>query len=376
MAAGACGVPPTEEPATAPPPGIAVADASGLARPSRQTTVPATRTVTAVFTGDTLLHSPLWDLARQYAGGAGYDFAPMFQDIRPLVERADLAVCHLETPVAPVGRPLSTFPVYAVPAEIATALAGAGYDRCSTASNHTLDQGLAGIDRTVEVLTAAGLGQSGMARTLDELVPGPFEVAGVPVAHLSYTYGYNGFTFPRGEEWRSTLIDPARIVADARDVRSRGARVVIVSLHWGNEGESAITGEQRRAAEAITASGEVDLIVGHHAHVLQPIEQVNGTWVVYGLSNILSNLHSGGTKWPDSVQDGAIAEVSFTVGADGSVSVSRPVVHPTWVDRFGGWVVRPVLEALADPATPGSIRGALEDSLDRTRAVLGDHLPG
>ena len=83
----------------------------------------------------------------------------------------DLAVCHLETPIAPEGEQYTTFPLYGVPPGVVDALAGAGFDRCSTASNHTVDRGVAGIDRTVAVLEAHGLGQSGMARTPDEIAP-------------------------------------------------------------------------------------------------------------------------------------------------------------------------------------------------------------
>ena len=67
-----------------------------------------------------------------------------------------------------------------------------------------------------------------------------------------------------------------------------GARFVIVSLHWGNEGSNDVTSAQRQVAEAVTASGAVDVIVGHHSHVVQPIEQVNGRWVVFGLGNFLT----------------------------------------------------------------------------------------
>ena len=160
------------------------------------------------FTGDTLVHSPLWRRAAFNAAGSGYDFRPMLERLRPVLDPVDLAVCHFETPIAPEGEALSTAPVYGVPAEIADALVTAGYDRCSTASNHTLDRGAAGIDRTVGTLESVGIEQSGMARTPEEIAPRVFDVAGVAVTHLSYTFGYNGIRPPPGEDWRSALIDP------------------------------------------------------------------------------------------------------------------------------------------------------------------------
>ena len=231
------------------------------------------RTMRAAFTGDTLLHSPLWRAAAASAAedpneSGYYDFGPMFADIAPTLAAADLAVCHLETPIAPAFEPLSTFPLYGVPAGIADAIAGAGYDRCSTASNHVLDRRVAGIDRTVDVLAAAGVAQSGMARFPEEIEPSIFLVNDIAVTHLSYTYDTNGIPVPADEPWRTAIIDPDRIIADATTARAAGAEIVIVSLHWGIEGRSEPDAAQRSVAEALTASGTVDLLVGHHTHVV------------------------------------------------------------------------------------------------------------
>jgi len=341
---------------------------------------PEPRVVSMAFTGDALWHSPLWRQAQRnfadaYPDADGFDFAPMLAPLAPLVSSVDLGVCHLETPIAPADEAYSTFPLYGVPAEVVPAIADAGFDRCSTASNHTADRGLAGIDRTVNVLEASGLGQSGMARTPAEIAPHVFEVDGVRISHLSYTFSYNGLSLPRREEWRSALIDPSRIIADARAARLRGAEVVIVSMHWGSEGRTAPTDFQREVAAEITATGDIDLVIGHHAHVLQPIEQVNGTWVLFGLGNMISNLPTS-PRWPAATQDGGVAVVDVTV-ASGTVLVSTPVIHPTWVDRDHGWVVHLVQPTLADPACDPWLRGRLETSLARTSAVLAPFLaPG
>lgn len=337
------------------------------------TTVEGPRTFIGAFSGDTLPHSPLWAQAQRNAGGSGYDFDPMLIRLRPVLDAADLAVCHLETPIAPEGEKYTTAPMYGVPAEVVDAIAAAGYDRCSTASNHTIDRGVAGIDRTVSLLEAAGLEQSGMARTPAEIEPSVFDVRGIAVSHLSYTFSFNGMSLPAGQPWRSAAIDPGRIVADAHESRRRGAEVVIVSLHWGNEGEADPTSWQRDIAQQITLGGAVDLIVGHHAHVVQPVELVNGTWVVYGLGNILSNLSSS-SGWPASSQDGAVAVVGFSVRPDGAVEVWPPAMHPTWVDRDAGWIVRLVNTELADPSIDPLLRERLLESLARTGDVVGGHL--
>ena len=252
---------------------------------------PRNGTFTIVVAGDLLAHTSVIDQARGYAADGGYDFSPMLRMVKPIVAAADVAICHLETPVAPPGAPADgSYPDYGVPAEITAAIVSAGFDRCSLASNHSMDKGAAGVDATLDAFDAAGLGHAGMARTPAEAGPTLFSVGGTTVAHLSYTFSFNGRRLPKDQPWRSNQIDPARIVAEARQARQAGARFVVVSLHWGSEGSSTVTSSQRRWAEEITASGAVDLIVGHHAHVVQPIEQVNGRWVVFGLGNFLTGM--------------------------------------------------------------------------------------
>jgi poly-gamma-glutamate synthesis protein (capsule biosynthesis protein) len=325
------------------------------------------------FTGDTLTHSPLWRGAARIAaanGTDGMDFGPMLAGLAPLVEPVDLAVCHLETPIAPAGEEYSTFPYYGVPAEVVDALADAGYDHCSTASNHAMDRGAAGVDRTVDVLAAAGITQSGMARTPDEIEPRVIDVAGVATSLLSYTFSYNGLPAADGEEWRSALIDADRIVGDAAAARRLGAELVVVSMHWGTEGVHEPNDHQRSVADEITASGLIDLVVGHHAHVLQPVEQINDTWVLFGLGNILSNLPVS-SAWPAASQDAAVATVAIEIGR-GGVTVAAPVLHPTWVDKHDEWTVRIVADELARDDLPEGVRRALQASWERSTAVVGD----
>lgn len=331
------------------------------------------RSVTMSFTGDTLPHSPLWRRAREYTGGSGYDFFPMFAEIADTISRADVATCHLETPIAPDGEEFTTDPLYGVPPQIVSAMARAGYDRCSTASNHVLDRGVGGIDRTVDVLDDNDMGQAGMARTELESFPDVFEVDGVRIAHLSYTYGTNGIPVPSAEPWRTNLIDPVRIVRDANSARDLGADVVVASLHWGTEKVTDPNEQQVTVADEITASGAIDLVIGHHAHVVQPIEQVNGVWVAYGTGNILSNLPVN-DAWPDASQDAMIVEFEIDVDSVGNVSIDAPTVIPTWVDKDNGWVIRDVGAELARDDLDPVRREALQASFDRTAAVVGDFI--
>jgi poly-gamma-glutamate synthesis protein (capsule biosynthesis protein) len=321
------------------------------------------------FVGDILPHSPL--VARAQRNDEG--FSPMFDDITPLISSVDLAICHLETPIAPQGEALSTFPFFGVPPTITEAIAKAGFDRCSTASNHTYDRGVKGIDETVNALLANNVGQSGMARTPNEIKPQTFTVKGVTLSHLSYTFSYNGLALPQDQEWRSALIDTVRILRDARTAREMGADAVIVSMHWGNEMSSQLNSQQTSVADALTNSGYVDLIVGHHAHVVQPIEKVNGVWVIYGMGNVLSNLPTD-ERWPVSSQDSGVFTTTMRRNNAGNISFDTPVVHPTWVDKQNGWIIRDIKKSLANPNTPGVNARELELSLGRTTRVLGDFI--
>lgn len=325
--------------------------------------------LTFAFTGDTLVHSPLWAAAATNgeASGSAFDFRPMFADVRRVISAADFAICHLETPFAPPGVELSTMPKYQVPTEVAAALADAGYDRCSTASNHTMDGGVASIDHTVAALADVGISQTGMARTPEEIEPTVIDVGGLAVSHLSYTIHFNGMSLPADEPWRSARVDIDRILADAATARELGAGFVIVSMHWGNEGSARPNPQQKEWSQRMAESGLIDIVVGSHPHVLQPIVKIADMWVLNSLGNFISAMPTG-DKWPASTQDGAIVLVDVTQRHDGSVEVHRPRVVATWVDREAGYVVRDVRSWLADH--PDDVR--VRESLERTLKTMGD----
>jgi poly-gamma-glutamate synthesis protein (capsule biosynthesis protein) len=331
-------------------------------------TATAARTLTIAATGEILPHPSVVDHAGRAgaASGSPFDFSPMFAELAPLLSAADLAVCHLEVPVAPSGTPLSGYPDFAIPAEIGAGIKAGGWDRCSTASNHSNDRGTAGIRATLDALDAAGVGHRGTARSAEEAAASPIvDAGGVPVAHLSYTWGFNGT--PVAEPWMADVIDPDRILADAATARAAGARLVVVSLHWGVEHQGVVD-EQRALADRLLASTDVDLIVGHGPHVLQPIEQRQGKWVLMSLGNLVANQ---GRDRP-STYDGAVVTVTFTERLDGRFEASVPAVRPTWYDPQSGRV-RLVQPSLTDP-TLAPLHEPLRASLTRTTAVLGPYV--
>jgi hypothetical protein len=249
---------------------------------------------TLVATGDILPHDSVIRQAREDAGGSGHDFRDMLSGAKSLASQADLAICHMETVYGASGGPFTGYPAFRTPPDVAQAVKDTGYDSCSSASNHTMDDGVEGVRRTIRAMDEAGLEHAGTARSEKERGrPAMMRAGGAKVAQLAYTYGTNGLPVPEGKSWAVNLIDPARIIADARAARRAGADIVVASLHWGTEWQQEPDQQQRSLAEQLTRSRhkgrkDIDLIVGTHAHVPQAYEKVNGAWVVYGMGDQLA----------------------------------------------------------------------------------------
>ncbi|WP_410594086.1 CapA family protein [Amycolatopsis sp. lyj-23] len=301
--AAACSSPPQQS-GPAPTPFPETGSSSAPAAPDGSFSV--------VATGDVLIHPALTEQA-EADGGGKIDYRPLLAGIKPLISGADLGICHLETPLAPEGGPYSGYPSFSAPPEIADAIKDTGYDTCSTSSNHTIDQGAEGVTRTLDKLDAAGVKHTGSARSAAEAAkPLILDVHGVKVAQVSYAFGFNGIKVPAGKPWLANQIDVEDVLAAARKAREAGAQVVIASLHWGVEYQHAPTAEQRSQAKKILGSPDVDLIVGHHAHVVQPFEKIGGKWVAYGLGNSVAR-HS---EPKGDTEEGAAARFRFVRDGD------------------------------------------------------------
>ncbi len=297
---------------------------------------PGVRCITVTVTGDVLLHEPLWEQAAEDAGdsvgpedaGAGaFDFRPLFAGQKPFVEPSDVAICHLETPVGRAAGPYEGYPNFSVPPLILAALVDTGYDACSTASNHSNDHGTEGIDRTLEALDAAGLAHAGTARTPEEantptLISSPAGTVGL----ISATYDLNGADTE--EQWQAEMIDPARIIEQAAAARAAGAEVIVVALHAGVEYQHEPTGQQEELAGQLLADSNIDLVYGHHAHVVQPLESINGKWVLYGLGNTVAahGISDLGNR------EGLLVRVQFSQGNDGRWTTTDVSWVPSLVD--------------------------------------------
>ena len=281
--------------------------------------------LTVAASGDLLIHSPVFARALANGGGRRYEFGPMLASIRRWVAGADLALCHVETPLVP-GSPAG-YPSFRTPPALAGAIRAAGWDACSTASNHSLDAGAHGVGTTLSALDRAGVRHAGTARSRREDARPPIlTVKDVRVAFLAYTALTNGQPIPHS--WTLAMARPGRILADARAARRRGADAVIVNLHWGDEYRHEVTSAQRSLARRLTRSPAIDAIVGQHAHVVQPVRWVRGKPVVFGEGNLISNQTAA--CCPAAAQDGLIAVIDFVADARG-VRARRVRYLPTWV---------------------------------------------
>ncbi len=334
--------------------------------PSSATAAPAPEPpdeFTLVATGDVLVHQDraLTSGARRADGS--HDFTDVFAGVAPVIEGADLAICHMETPVAPPGGPYRGYPSFAVQPEVVDALAAAGYDACSTASNHSLDDGFEGLVRTRDALEEAGIAVTGTYRTRTEAgVPTVVDAGGVRVGHVAATFSLNGVPLPAGREWSvdvAAVPDVDGVLAAARRARAAGADVVVASLHCCLEYQHEPTDAQVAAARTLLASPDVDLVLGHHAHVVQPFEQIDGKWAAYGLGNSIAEHATRGHPTEDSV----LARFTFTRGVDGRFTATGAEAVPLRIE-LGAEAVRVVP---ADPATFQRVAGVL----DRRGAVAG-----
>ncbi|MDG9708262.1 CapA family protein [Streptomyces sp. DH10] len=280
---------------------------------------PDGRSFTVAAAGDVLIHPELVDQAAKDAkktgeGEAGLDFGPLLAGIKPVISEADLAICHMETPVGKPRGPFEGYPEFLVPPQILTSLKDVGYDTCSTASNHTYDHGLGAVRRTLNAMDKAGLGHTGSARTPEEAERINIrDVNGVKVAHLSFSWMSFLNPTPEKEKWAFNQIGTDVIKDAEARAREKGAEVVILSVHWGLEHYNEPSVPQLQLAERLTTETGVDLVIGHHAHVVQPIQKVNGTWVAYSLGNQVAR-HSSPTGL---TEEGAIGWFEFRETTDG-----------------------------------------------------------
>lgn len=254
-----------------------------------------------LFMGDAMQHQAQFDKAKEIGNGRGYDYSDCFAMLAPANEEVDYSVVNLELPLG--GGPKYTgFPCFSAPDSYADALQRSGFDMLLTANNHCLDRLDKGARRTLNVLDSMKVDHIGTYRTLEErnkLVPFIKDINGFKVAFLNYTYGTNGLFAKEGTE--VAYIDKNKMKQEIDLAREKGAEIVIVAIHWGIEYVLLENNVQRDLANYLVDCG-VDMIIGGHPHVIQPMKVVHNdkenkdVLIVYSLGNLISNMKTADTR--------------------------------------------------------------------------------
>lgn len=337
-----------------------------LPTPSASPT-PKLRSISIVSSGDILLHERLWAQAKADGTDGNWDFFPQFAPLEPVISSADLALCHLETPLAKLNVGYEGYPTFNAPPQITDAITKLGFDMCGTASNHSLDQGFSGLVRTIEILDAAGIPYTGtavsQADASEPLIMNVQTANGiVKVAILSYTYGFNGFERDADKTWSANLIDPEAIIAEAKLARSQGAELVIAKMHWGAEYTNKANDFQTSVAQELADSGLIDLIDGSHSHSVQPITQIGTTLIAYSHGNFVA-----AHREPTTIKsEGLITRWEFAEDSSGKFSLSCVKEIPTLIRDNRPVRVIDVNEALATGEYFGETKKRLEQAKART----------
>jgi poly-gamma-glutamate synthesis protein (capsule biosynthesis protein) len=288
--------------------------------------------------GDNLLHKGISEYSQLPDGS--YDFSSIYSDISATVSAADIAIVNQEVPVGGVELGISGYPNFNAPHEAVNALAGAGFDVLTLATNHMLDKGADGVISTLNYIrqTFPDILTTGAYLSAEEreIVP-VTEVSGIRVAFLNYTYGLNGNDSARVF---INVIQDDLILADVARAREQ-ADYVVVAMHWGEENQTTPTDEQQRLARLLADAG-VDLVIGTHPHVVQPVEVLTGadghqTIVYYSLGNLVSLQHAAGNML------GGVAEVTatFVDGVLQDSSYEYSFVVTQWDENHAGSHVYP-----------------------------------
>lgn len=284
--------------------------------------------------GDIMCHNTQYTDAYNSNTGT-YDFSYVFKDIKTKIKTADIAVGNLETTFAGKSVGYSSYPTFNTPESLADNLKDLGLDVLTTANNHSLDKGYKGIESTIDYLDKADISHTGTFKSEEDqnkiLIK---NVKDVKIAFLSYTYGTNGIKVPTGKDYCINLIDKDLIKKQLELAKAENPDIICVSMHWGIEYQTKQNKEQETLADFLFENG-VDIILGNHPHVLQPMEKRTITledgstkdgFVIYSLGNFMSGQVKENTK------NSIILDLKITKKAqDGKISIDSVNYTPIYM---------------------------------------------
>jgi poly-gamma-glutamate synthesis protein (capsule biosynthesis protein) len=317
------------------------------------------RYITIIAAGDNLVHDIIYNAAR-VDGSPGeeerFNFDPCYEHIKPLIEKADLGFVNQETVLGGKKFGYSGYPVFNTPQDAGLALINAGFDVVNHASNHTMDRGEGAVFGTLDFWdTHREAAYLGIFRTEEQRKTEKriIEKNGIKAGFLSYTYGLNGFVLPKDKPWLVGMIEEDVMRREINELRPL-CDLLIVSMHWGNEFRHDVSESQKNLVRFM-AELKVDLIIGHHPHVTQPVEifpRPDGgkLTVYYSLGDLLSHTQSDWT--PDTIT-GALAFIRVkktAVGCAVDIAGIIPTVCHYGKERRSLFTVYPLWDYTDDLA--------------------------
>lgn len=350
-------------------------------------------TATVLNTGDILIHdNVLWG-AEQEDGS--YNFSQFFKQANTYIKSADYAVANLEVTLGgPEAGPYKGYPNFNCPDSLLNYVKADGFDMLLTANNHILDNDLAGMNRTVKQIKANSMDCLGVRENSSDPAYVIKDINGIKIGMVAYTYGTNNSANGASEllNYFSSSNLPAfytKAQSAIDNMKQNGAEAIVFYMHWGVEYQTKPNTYQKDIAQKLCNMG-VDVIVGGHPHVLQPIELIhsedsqNTTVCLYSTGNAISNQRISemtGLCETGHTEDGVLFSYTFTKDQDGDVALSAVDIIPTWVNRYGQkgnyqYTMYPLENAAMaenygfDAATVKKAK----DSYERTRIIMGEGL--
>ena len=290
-----------------------------------------------VMAGDVLLHTRLAYWSED--GKGGYDFNPIFKLIKPIIKKADLAIVNQETILGGKELRVSGYPTFNGPYELGDAIANAGFDVVLQSNNHSLDRGEQGIYNCLNFwkkypkIKTVGINTSEAQKKKLCI----YKKNGIKVAILNYTYGTNGIPLPKGMPYAVNYLVKDEVINDIKRAEKE-ADFTIVCPHWGTEYFRGISDYQKIWSKIFVENG-VDLVLGAHPHVIEPIRYVTDKktghkmLVYYSLGNFVNSTMSDGRVGDRYV--GGIAKVKLKRGADNKVRIAKYGVKATVMHNGG-----------------------------------------
>jgi poly-gamma-glutamate capsule biosynthesis protein CapA/YwtB (metallophosphatase superfamily) len=354
--------------------------------------------------GDIILHESVRNGGLKEDGSYQYDY--LFASVTEVFQEADYVIANFEG--AMNGPPYLAYPFFNYPDEIAVAIRDAGIGMVTTANNHAFDRGVSGLKRTAEVFREIGVEVVGTRSDPQDPITRILEIHGIKIAFAGYSYetpgteggkAINGLSMPssahdlidsfnpyRRERFES---DKRQMAQRIQEMREEGAECIVFNIHWGDEYKTRSNSYQRELAYFLADEG-VDIIFGHHPHVIQEIEVIysakrgKNTLVYYSLGNFIANMVYSTHGTNGYAEDALIAMAEVTRSSDGKISVTKGEYVATYIykERLDNRILHravPLGRALADPAgyRIEENRKLFEDSINRVAAVLssqtGDH---